>query len=179
MMDDLELPEDERRALAALKRDLSPPFDAEARIVDALRARGVIRRRVSPVQWAAAAALLMLAFGAGAWLERRASQATIARGPRFVLLLYGGDSTAGSDRHREYAAWARRVSSRGIDIDGEELAAAQVEVPQPDSTSAVPQAPNGYFIVSATTIEEARQIASTCPHVQHGGRIVIRPIATP
>jgi hypothetical protein len=177
MTDDLELPQAERRALAEFKRDLSPPDDSEARIVDALRARGVIRRRVSPMQWAAAAALLILVFSAGVWSGRPASQRNVARGPRFVLLLYGGDSSAGSDRHREYATWARTMASRGIDVDGEELATEQIELPQPGWAPATTQAPGGYFIVSASTIEEARQIASTCPHLQHGGRIVIRPIA--
>ena len=179
MMDDLELPQDERRALAELKLDLAAPADVEARIVGALRDRGIIRRRASPIRWAAAAAVLILAFSAGVWSGVRAARGSLAHGPRFVLLLYGGDSSAGSDRHREYATWARTLSSRGVDVDGEELATTQVDVPTSDSASAAPQAPVGYFIVSASTVEEARQIAVTCPHVQRGGRIVIRPIATP
>ena len=177
MTNDLELREAERRALAELKRDLSPPADAEARIVDALRARGVIRRRVSPMEWVAAAALLIAVFSAGVWSGRPASPQNPARGPRFVLLLYGGDAGTGSDRHGEYATWARTIASRGIEVDGEELAAAQIELPQSDGASSATRAPAGYFIVSASTIEEARQIASTCPHLRHGGRIVIRPIA--
>ena len=177
MTDDLELPPAERRALAEFKRDLLPPADAEARIVDSLRARGVIRQRVSTMQWAAAAALMIFAFGAGVWSGRPASQRNVARSPRFVLLLYGGDSSTRSDRHHEYATWARTMASRGIDVDGEELAAEQIEVPQPDVASATTRAPGGYFIVSVATLEEARQIASTCPHLQHGGRIVIKPIA--
>jgi hypothetical protein len=34
----------------------------------------------------------------------------------------------------------------------------------------------GFFIIAARDPEQAREIASTCPHLRHGGWIVIRQI---
>jgi hypothetical protein len=37
--------------------------------------------------------------------------------------------------------------------------------------------PRGFFVVSAPDLNAAHQIASTCPHLRYGGRIVIQRIA--
>jgi hypothetical protein len=99
--------------------------------------------------------------------------ATAPPGPRFALLLYGGETAESPDRRREYAAWARTLSRQGVDIDGEELGPRRVELPSPGSDISDPR---GFFIVSAATLEAARDVAASCPHLSHGGRIVIRPI---
>ena len=35
---------------------------------------------------------------------------------------------------------------------------------------------SGFFIIEATTYEEAAAIAATCPHLKYGGRIELREI---
>jgi hypothetical protein len=38
--------------------------------------------------------------------------------------------------------------------------------------------PRGYFVISARDADEARRIAATCPHLRHGGRIVLRRVVS-
>lgn len=108
---------------------------------------------------------------------------------RYVLLLYEGDDfrpTADEDALvAEYRGWAVDLDSTGALVSGEKL----------DETGTLLEAPGGdgvalsggdhgsplgrlggYFVISAANRAEAVAIAGTCPHLQHGGRIVVRPI---
>ena len=172
MNDELELSEAERRALAAAKRDRNAPGGVEDQVLTALRSHRLLRPRMSRAGLFAAAAAVAVGFLAGTWWQR-ATPSNGSSGPRFVLLLYGGETNESPDRRREYAAWARTLSRQGIDIDGEELGPGRVELP---SAAADTPDPRGYFVVSAATLERARDVAASCPHLSHGGRIVIRPI---
>jgi hypothetical protein len=173
------LSDTERRALAGLKRDLQPPPGAEARTVAALRARGLLRSTSSRrLQWIAAACVVAGAFAAGTLWQRTARQSDTIRGPRFMLLLYGGETNDAGDRRNEYAGWARSIAMSGIGISGEELSGIAEEIPSTPQVDQPPATmrPRGYFIVSTSTIDEARRIAESCPHLRYGGRISIRPI---
>jgi hypothetical protein len=119
-------------------------------------------------------------------LTRSAATApsTIA-GPRYMLLLYaGGTPVAGAPdtRRREYADWARGIASRGVAISGEELSEEAREVGAATADGSVSVAPpsgplpRGYFVVSAPDLASAQRIASTCPHLRYGGRIVVKKI---
>ncbi len=175
-MTDTELSPDERDALARLRRDVLPPAGADARTIEALRSEGLLRSgRLSLFRWTAAAAVLVCAFAAGVRWDRSLARTAAVRESRFILLLYGGDTDNRADRREEYAGWAHSVASRGVDITGEELSDTGDEVP---AGAADGPAPRGYFIVAASSAAEARQIAASCPHVRHGGRIVIRPIVS-
>jgi hypothetical protein len=35
----------------------------------------------------------------------------------------------------------------------------------------------GFFIISAGSFEDALAVARGCPHLRHGGAILVRPIA--
>jgi len=175
MNDDGELSDPERHALAAARRDLDPPGRVEAQVLAALRAQQVLRSRWPRLGLIAAAAAVATAFFAGTMWER-ATVSKTPSGPRFALLLYGGETTDSPDRRREYAAWARALSRQGVDIDGEELEPRRMELPSTGSD--IPD-PRGFFIVSAATLDAARDVAASCPHLSHGGRIVIRPIVSP
>ena len=170
-MNDVELTNEERSALSRLKGDFGPPEDLERRIAATLRARGLIGpRQRRAARWLAAAAIVV-SFVAGAQWQRTVTHPTA---PRFVLFLYEGDTNRSAARHAEYANWARAVSKHGVSVDGEELAPEHVSLP----TGAAPTGgePRGYFTVSAATLAEARDVASSCPHLRYGGRVVIRPV---
>src|SRR5262245_22961825 len=87
MTSDVELSDEERQSLAALKRDAAPPSHLVDQIVSTLRSRGLIRAPMPALRWMTAAAALLLAFGAGAWSQRRSPVAVHPAQPRFVLLL--------------------------------------------------------------------------------------------
>jgi hypothetical protein len=84
-----------------------------------------------------------------------------------------------AERVREYASWARTIATSGRYVAGEKLgdsareltAAAVVDRAATDSESLA-----GFFIVSAASAAEADSIARSCPHVRHGGKVVIRRI---
>jgi hypothetical protein len=104
---------------------------------------------------------------------------TVTTGPRYMLLLYaGGDPVTGTadDRRREYAQWARDIASRGVAISGDELADESKVLGAGTDVNTTLQ-PRGFFIVEAPDLPSAERVASSCPHLRHGGRIVIRRIA--
>jgi hypothetical protein len=176
MSDEVDWSDAERQALARLRVPSAAPADVEARLVSELRTRGLLR---SPfrrsLQTATAAAVLIAAFASGALLDRGLARRSVPAA-RFMLLLYGGGGES-QGRRSEYAAWARSVAGGGVNIAGEELSTAAEEV-RANASSPLPadSLPRGYFIVGVSNLDEARRIASTCPHLQHGGRIVIRAI---
>jgi len=185
MNDDTPLTEQERDRLRRARHEVAPPRGLEERTVAALRERGLIRRprrQIAAVLALAAAAVVMVA--AVAWMvTRRAEPASsavaVATGPRYMLLLYaGGEPITGTadDRRREYAQWARDIASRGVAISGEELGEEASVVGSGGDVNPTLQ-PRGFFIVEAPDLPSAERLASTCPHLRHGGRIVIRRIA--
>lgn len=56
----------------------------------------------------------------------------------------------------------RIINSNGVITDG----------PFTETKEAI----GGYFIVSAVSLEEATEVAKTCPHVLMGGNIEVRPL---
>jgi hypothetical protein len=178
-----DLSPDERKALGAMKQDRQPPARVEQAILHTLRQRGLlaVRRRWSlPVIAAAVVALVLAAWLGAQWQTRRASiERTPLAQPRFVILLYAGDSMANADgvtRRDEYAAWAQRLAAQGTTISGEELEETGVDIPAGSMTAQPLAQPRGYFVIGARDAADAKAIAATCPHLRHGGRIVVRRI---
>ena len=180
-----DLSPDERKALGAMKQDRQPPARVEQAILHTLRQRGLlaVRRRWSlPVIAAAAVALVLAAWLGAQWQARRAPAEPIHLAQsRFVILLYAGDSAANADgmsRRDEYAAWTHRLAAQGTTISGEELEETGVDIPAGSMSSQTLAQPRGYFVIGARDVADARAIAATCPHLRHGGRIVVRRIVS-
>jgi hypothetical protein len=182
-MTDDELTPEQRDALAAARVPIPPPAGLDDRAVAALRERGLIAppRRTVVMGWFAVAATLLLAagwFGTG-WFATR-SAPTVAQ-PQFMLLLYADSDASPSEleaRRDEYSTWARGVAGRGVSISGAELSAEASQINADGSV--VPAAfpmPRGYFIIGAHDLAAAQAIASSCPHLRHGGRIVIKRVS--
>lgn len=182
-MNDEHWTPEELERLRAARTDAVPPHDLEDATVAALRHRGLVARRRNAFQRkaiAAAAALTVaaaLVLAVGWSVMHKAAPPVPSSSPRFVLLLYAGaDPIAGAPdtRRQEYAQWARDMSSRGIAISGEELAEDAREIGAGGRPAG--DLPRGFFVVSAADVEAAERIASTCPHLRYGGRIVVKRI---
>ena len=177
-MNDETLTDEECDRLSRARVDVAPPRALEERTVAALRERGLIRPSRRPWMAAgivAAAAAVLIAIVLWA-VPPRSSVTSTASGPRYMLLLYAGaDGPQGSadSRRREYAQWARDLAATGLTITGEELSDAAREVGTSGGSLLLPR---GFFIVDASDFASAERIASTCPHLRYGGRIVIKPI---
>jgi hypothetical protein len=189
--------ETEARALRELPRELPPRPELEQRVVAALAGRGLVRARRSArgrfgrgaAATAAVAAGLILT-AAGVWIGRAFPQGrgrTIASdaSPRFVLFLLRGQESDRPEeegaRVAEYRAWARGLAASGRSVSGEKLDDREERLGAPGAVGAAAAAPEdeirGYFVISAASLDDALAVARGCPHLRHGGRIVVRPIA--
>ena len=175
-MNDEEFSPDLAEALRDARVPMTPPRALEDTTIAALRQRGLVypRRGRAMAAWAAAAAAIVLIAG---WAISSRTPAPIA-GPRFVLLLYAGsDPVSGTPdtRRSEYGAWARGLSSRGVQVSGEELSEESAALGAA-SGAAGDALPRGFFVIQADDLAAAQRIAETCPHLRYGGRIVIKRI---
>jgi hypothetical protein len=174
MTDDDELTPEEQAALRALPREADPPAALEERVVASLRDRGLVapRRPRRGIVWQSAAAVALFAAGLGAG-RLTTTRPTQPEGPVFLLLLYAGP-TAGDEaaRAREYGAWAASLRREGRLLGAERLGSDHRVL---GAGEAAPP-PRGYFLYHATGMEEALEIARTCPHLRHGGQVSVQPL---
>ena len=185
---DDEMSPAQREAFAGLPRESPAPAAVEERIVSVLRARGAIRPdrgRATRRVWLAAAAAGLLAAGFLLGRGFPPRPATAPASPRFALfLLRGAESVPQrpeqeAARVAEYRAWARGLARAGRLVTGEKLEDRSERL----GGSPYPAAPageeeiRGFFVISASGFEDALAVARGCPHLRHGGRILVRPIA--
>lgn len=118
-----------------------------------------------------------------------AAEATADPETRYVLLLYEDEDFRPSADEAalvaEYRGWAIDLARQGALVGGEKLdetgtllerpGGAGSDLPAGDPGSVLGTL-GGYFVISAADRAEALAIAGTCPHLRHGGRIVVRPI---
>jgi hypothetical protein len=163
--------------------DVNPPESLRARTVATLESAGVLAPAGRHVpRFARSAAFLAAALIAG-FLLGRVERVGASEVPRYLLLLYE-DSTYRDDRPveqivAEYARWADSLGDAGMLEVGEKLADQRGELAPAVGRapfSGVETAPTGFFIIRATDPTTARAIASSSPHVRHGGRIMLYAI---
>lgn len=186
--DDPELTGAERNALMSLGvADNSTGL--EDRVVDRLRSIGLIRRTRWKMRAIVAVAFIAIAvamFSIGRDVGTQPAAPAGKRAPHseFLLLLYEGagfDPGApeqASARIQEYRAWARYLSDTGHLISAGRLSGLTDAILVPSTTIRSPTTsePTGYFLVVALDRNEAIRLAAGCPHVRHGGIVVVRPI---
>lgn len=178
--------------LKSLHEQLPPPAELKGRVMAQLGRRGTLK--TSRPRWMAFAAVVatFTAFGLGVFTGRRAPQPQLAAQPageRYALLLYQDSSfvPAASEQAlvNEYRAWAVQLRRSGLQVGTEYLEwTAGRLLPQgtniavePGEMGAEPGALSGFFVVSAASDSAAIVIARSCPHLRHGGRVVVRHMA--
>ena len=178
---------DDHTPIGTLPRDLEPPSHLEDRVVHRLQQARLIRKRSNGwSKWHLVAASLVFAAGLFAGRYTRAPLTAPAEPtqPKFLLLLYPGESLqtdprGGDALAREYGAWAAGLRRSGRAISGERLAADPAVGVGAASPAAGATTLQGFFIITANSIQEASTLAEASPHVRRGGRIVVRAIDTP
>jgi hypothetical protein len=141
------------------QREAAPPPELKSQIAAQLRRAGFLRGRSRvPLFLAAAAAAIAMVF-----LMHRPPK------PNYILLLYDTPQMSGGSR-AEYAAWARQMEP--LVVGGEELDRRTVVVLGGTSTAPVA----GYFLIRANDDVAAERVARQCPHLRHGGAVVLRRI---
>lgn len=184
--------QEERQAFAGLPREKVPPSLLEERVVQSLKQARLLKSAGKPwgrsrsVGLAVAASLLFFILGAAAmkWFSRPAPR---SNAPKFMLVLNENPAQVAIPREtelkfaKEYGNWARRLSQRGVFVDGEKLKSDAPVVRIVNGHSAALQNGSsekiaGFFLISATNYQEAVKIAETCPHAKYGGTIEVREI---
>jgi hypothetical protein len=164
----------------SLPKEIAPPPGLEERVVARLRAQSLLRPRSRWLQAAAAVVLLASGFGIGRMTSQIESTPAPAASNRYLLLLTKAD-TSGDDAARaaRYGQWAVEQRAAGRQISGERLADNGLAVTPAGSSPAADVAVQGFFIVSAASLEDAATVARSSPHVHAGGTVIVRPIDTP
>jgi hypothetical protein len=148
-----------------LSPEIQPDSALEARVVSTLIAAGLVRRRREWLVWvAAAAAVIVLAFGVTVFRPKH----TLAEGKTYVVLLYE-DSTyrpapAGhaAERVAVLARWADSLNTvgkfeRAVRLGG-------------------PGPLGGLFIIRAADDADVARIAASCPFTKWGGHIDVKRV---
>jgi len=172
--------------------DRAPAADAWLALRAALEPRAPVAARPHR-SWAA-----LLAFAAGvlvtlgAWLafasirDARDGRETVAAGGSYMLLLHepeGFENGTTPVEHaaivERYASWAHELGARCL--AGDELASGGWELRAGSGGASEHERASGpgiggYFLVQAADASEALRIARTCPHLERGGWIELRPI---
>lgn len=174
--------------LARMSLGPPPPPPLEERVVRSLHAAGTLRptdRRTGWLRWTLTAAALLLTFLGGRLAAPAGAPAP--EGRRWMVLLYEGADFQGPAPGaeqlyvEEYRAWAMGLRRRNQLVDAAELLPTAA-VLEPDGGAPAggpgPGDPRltGYFIIVAPTVEAARAITSSIPHLRHQGRVVIQPL---
>ena len=169
--------------LESLVRELPPRPDLESRLVRSLRGEGLLgASRRSPWLYAAASILLVAGGIAIGWMGAKRStgpQQTVQ--PNRFLFMLTAAAPVGDDaaRAEQYRQWAAGVRAEGHQISGDRLANGGIAVMRDGSAPVMNPEVQGFFIVSASGLEEAAAVARSSPHVRSGGLIIVRPIDTP
>jgi len=161
---------DDRLDLSSLPRELAPPPGLDRRIARELRQQGLLRNRRPLFAWLAAAAAAAVIAGV-LWSARPAPPPSA----RYILLLYESPQFQGGNRE-EYGKWARQMAP--LIAGGEELGSSDVFAVAGSNTRVPDATPRlaGYFLLAAGDDASATRVARACPHLQHGGAVVLRKI---
>ncbi len=180
--------------LRRLPHTAEPPAELEERTVAALTRRGLIReavsttpRRSSRFRALAFAASLVVAAALG-WLARDGDGPS-APGPpedRFIVLLSEPRDLRTAKPIpvlvREYRDWAKALAERGHLVSGARLEREGGLRLASDGnalrrTDAEWRLATGYFVIRASSYEEAAELVADCPHLGYGGEITLRKLS--
>jgi hypothetical protein len=166
--------------LDTFAREAQPAPALQRRIEQTLRKRGHLTSRSTPWRSIGLAASLLIAAGLG-FAAGRVRPAVQPHEGRQYLLLLREDSTYRDDRPigeivREYGQWADSLRRENLLVSAQKLGDEQESVTASDVPIATESPTTGFFLVRASTLEDARAIAAASPHVKYGGRIVVRSV---
>ena len=159
---------DDRLDFSSVPRELAPPQRLDRRIAATLRQEHLLRGRPALAYTFAAAAAIVIAIFVWHYSTAKAQ-------PTYILLLYESPQFTGGSRE-EYGQWAKQMRPAvmgGEELDSRDIAAlAGTVTPLPNGASRLA----GYFLINAADDARAASIARECPHLRHGGAVLLRKI---
>lgn len=167
-----------------LEKELQPPVYLEQQLVNQLKFEGQIKEykmnNLGKIIIGVAASILL--FPGGAWHGKSTStQVSITPEMGYMLLPHEDDRfTPGDpmDMFQEYKSWMENTFARGVKITGQELVNETVLIrkgaPNEIQGQEVEVWTTGYFILEASSMEEAIVVAQENPHVKYGGTVEVK-----
>ncbi len=183
-MSEDRLSEKEQKLFDQLERVKEPPTDLEAKIIKQLKSEGQIintKPMNTTVKWISGIAASVLLFLGGMYFGQSGQeQLAIEPTKGYMLILHEEEDFSPGDpmeMFEEYGAWMQRTFERGVKITGQELKneASVVKGNQVSFMNEdVSRKTTGYFILEASSIEEAIEVAKENPHVKYGGIVEVK-----
>ncbi|HVS03678.1 MAG TPA: hypothetical protein VMT16_12985 [Thermoanaerobaculia bacterium] len=174
------------RELRRLAAGPAPPPGLEERVVAQLRGQGLLAHAWRRRLLAAAAAAILFAAGLLAGRSWVAPAATAPPASHYALFLLGGVDPGPDEEAlvEEYRAWAVGLARTGQLAAGEKLGPSAWLLSAGADTVSLQTAPaahraaplSGFFLLTTRDPAAALEIARSCPHLRHGGEVLLRPI---
>lgn len=186
-MNENHLSEEEKKLFQELARKQQPPAHLEKKIVQQLIQEGQIKKRTSMqvyLKWGASIAASILLFLSGMFYGKTSSSplAQIELSKGYMLLLHEDAQFNPGDPQKmfeEYEIWMENTFEKGVKITGQELKAEAVIVNHLGQANNFDQnaqkRTTGYFIIEASSLNEAVKVAQENPHIKYGGSIEVKP----
>jgi hypothetical protein len=177
---DEELNQGEREAFETLRQEIKLPDELQDKIIHELKNQHLIQSTMNNKKlfWAAAVlSALVTGFLLGRIDFNQPRITMNVEQEQFLLLLYEDDSFSGENISaliEEYISWAMNLQDKNQLAYAEKLKDEKFDLGNRSNISAA--AVTGYFVIKASDLEEAMQIAKSHPHLKYNGSIELRPI---
>lgn len=181
-MSEDQLSENEKQIFDQLNRKVNPPEELLNQTIQQLKSEKLITSKSitmkTYLKWAASVVAIVLTFYIGRFT---AGGVNIDPNQGYMLILHEDEQFQPGDPNqmfKEYGAWMMNTFAKGVMIDGQELSNETTfidrnkEVVYRDGKSE-PKV-TGYFILEASSMEEAIAIAKENPHIKYGGSIELK-----
>jgi hypothetical protein len=170
----------EQKFYAKFRDELKPPHGLQVKVIQQLKQKQLIHAPMKKTNfyWAAAVLAALIAGFFFGKTDFNATPETVAdTKAQFLLLLYEDESFNAehpASLVQEYTDWAREMHAE------DQLAYAEKLGDEKFGLGKVPEANasniTGYFVIKASSLDEARRIANGHPHLKYNGGIELRPI---
>jgi hypothetical protein len=180
--------EDFVNALKSLPGELLPPPQLERIVLQSLRDKGLVRQKpgTSILKFAAVAACCVFFFLGGVLFnkERTASSSVSMSENTFAFFLMEDENYQSPKSDHElqqrielYRNWGVQLRQKGVILSGTKLQDERHILNNTGEESRLQnEAIAGYFLIDTKDMNQALEIARTCPHLRFGGRIEVRQV---
>lgn len=176
MDEEMNLTPQEKEAFSKLEKYKIPRAGLEESIINILKQKQMIMETRSKTNYAAIIAASVLMFIAGYFTNRWTSPTPDLNSiPSDYMLLLKEDANFHPTKNQdelvsEYKNWLLDLREKGVAITGAEL--DRTATPSINGQQYV----SGFFMVKASSKNEADQIARACPHLKYGGLVDVMKV---
>ena len=159
------------------------PPELKSKIISSLKSNNMISNSNLPKQTFAILGLLLIAaFSCGYFLNtflntNKTKEMVMDNKSKFMLILKNTPEFKEDIAHvAEYGLWMSDLVARGIMATGDELDINGTLLGNNQSNPSDLNTISGYFLIETDSESTAIAIANACPHIKHGGQVMIKKV---